>query len=117
MISVTTDMIFRAVIFSLVLGVSSGVVYSLILALCVVMGGIVDHGKKRKKSYGRSAFVFKNLFDFFFTLTVGIAYLLILYVCTDGTFNIISLMSLLFGFLLTRSCARAIARCCGAHKE
>ena len=97
MISVTSDMIFKSVVFSLILGAVSGLIYSVWHVFSSFFMEVAFRLLKRQKRAPRRSFL-PNLFDFLFFLSVGIVYILILYAFTDGIFYLISLVSLLVGF-------------------
>ena len=99
MISVTTDMILKSVLFSLLTGAIYGGIYSFLKADFQLFKGLLCRLFKRKNTREKRS-VFGEIFDFFFALTVGATYLLILYSFTDGVFYPISLVALLLGFNL-----------------
>lgn len=99
MISVTTDMILKSVLFSLLSGAIFGGIYSFLKANFQLFKSLLCRLFKRKSITGKRS-VFGEIFDFFFALTVGAIYILILYAFTDGVFYPISLVALFLGFNL-----------------
>ena len=98
MISVTSSMIFGAIAASLVLGVISGVTYAFLLGIYAVATRLFAAILKREKEVQTNS-AWRNIFDFFFTLTVGVVYVLILYAFTDGVFFILPLLALFLGVM------------------
>ena len=101
MISVTSDMIFRATIFSLFLGMISGGVCALTLGLTKLLIRVLKRKRSKCDEISHSL-LFQHIFDFIFALFVGIGYFLILYVFVDGMFYFITLCSLFVGFILSQ---------------
>ena len=113
MITVTSDMIFRAVVASSLLGVISGTIYALMRVFsslfCAILSRIFK-GKKEtfKRVYKHAAF--SNVCDFFFVLAIGIAYVLILYSSTDGVFYPVTLAALCVSFTAANSTVLSILK-------
>lgn len=100
MISVTSDMVLSAVVFSLLFGVLGGVTYSIAFhVISTIRRLLLKAINLKKATSNRMKCSFANVFDFLFAMLIGIGYYLILYVCTDGVFNLCSLLTLLVGFL------------------
>ena len=87
MISVTVEMIFRAVIFSSVFGFITGALYTIIRSaidcfgevICKKMPGCIFFGKTDNEHH---------LLDFFFVVVLCLIHILSMYVLLDGFFNI-----------------------------
>lgn len=109
MISVTFDMIFKSVVFSLLLGAVSGLIYSVLHVFSSFFTGVAFRLFKKKKRTLRRSFL-SNLFDFLFFLSVGTAYILVLYASTDGVFYLISLVSLSVGFGVVSSIVSSLPK-------
>ena len=112
MISVTTDMILKSVLFSLLLGAVFGGIYSFFKANFQFFKGLFCRLFNRSNIIEKRS-VFGEIFDFFFALTVGAAYLLILYAFTDGVFYPISLVAMLLGFNLVARILTALLKASG----
>ena len=109
MISVTTDMIFRAVVASSILGVISGIIHALLRAISSFFVALFLRLLKGKiKSFKQG--VFSNMFDFIFVFAVGVAYVLILYAFTDGVFYLITLAALFMSFFAVNSIVLSISK-------
>ena len=101
MISVSSDMILRAVLASATPGILCGALYSVILGIYRLLSGaflkLIKHtGRARKNPFS------ENVYDFIFTLAMGIGFVLILYVFTDGVFYFLPLFALFITFFLTK---------------
>ena len=116
MISVSTDMILTAVATSLLLGIFFAIIYSVLPALFSLFFAIALRlfrvRKKRRETSYRN-----GIFDFFFTLVGGIAYILLLYAYTDGVFFLCTLAALFLGFFGVRKILHAIRTCFGQIKR
>ena len=102
MISVSSDMIFRAVVFSLLLGLLNGSVYIIFRLISALFRSGIRHALKRDKSTKRAR-EYSNIFDFVFTFSVGIEYILLIYAFTDGVIYFVSLLTLLMGFFASKT--------------
>ena len=100
MISVTSDMVLRATIFSLVLGVVSGSIYAVFARLTLILLKMVFKNFRWRKSV-RHTSVFRHVFDFVYVVAIGFCYILSLYVFTDGVFFLCTLAALFLGFMLS----------------
>ena len=98
MIGVSSDMVLESVVLSFLLGVFSGAFRALILGTLSVFR-LLSRAEKAGKTRREKRFLI-NVFDFFFFFAVGILYLLVLYVGTDGVFFVSSAVSLCIGFCL-----------------
>ena len=113
MISVTSDMIFRAVVSSSLLGAVSGIIRILIRMLSTLFLVVVTHLFKSKKKTVERIYkhaVFSNVCDLAFVLAVGIAYILMLYAFTDGVFYLVTLVALLGSFMAVNTITLSISK-------
>ena len=101
MISVSTGMIFFAVLFSLLLGIISGIIYS-VLPLLAYLPLVVIRRCFHVNEKTQSKKISFNIIDFLFVLATGIFYLLLLYAFTDGVFFACTLIALFIGFFSVR---------------
>lgn len=96
-------MVFSAVVCSLLLGALGGAVYSIAFyGISTIYRLLLKAFNVKKTPTNIKKCSFGNVFDFLFALSIGMAYFLIIYICTDGVFNLCSLMALLFGFLASK---------------
>ena len=102
MIGVTSDMILKSVVLSLILGLISGGAKGVLHTFFILFKKL-QKPEIPKNTTVRGNAVFGNLFDFWFTLVLGIIYVLILYVSTDGAFYFVSLVALFLGFVFAKS--------------
>ena len=113
MITVTSDMIFRAVVASSLLGVISGTIYALMRVFsslfCAILSRIFKGKNESFKRICKHA-VFANICDYVFVLVVGIAYILILYALTDGVFYLLTLVTLCGSFIAGNSTVLSISK-------
>ena len=94
-------MIFRSVVFSLILGCLAGTVSSFSHLAFILVDKIKRRLLHRDISAASKPHA-RHIFDFLFALFVGISYLLIVYTFTDGAFYVISLLSLFCGFAFAK---------------
>ena len=99
MIGVSSDMVLESVVLSFLLGVFSGAFRALIFGTLSFFRLLLSRAEKSGKTRREKRFLI-NVFDFFFFFAVGILYLLVLYVGTDGVFFVSSAVSLCIGFCL-----------------
>lgn len=92
-------MILGAIVASLTVGILSGAVYAFFTDGAMLLSRLF-HRIFKRKSRGKKPTVISHAFDFFFTLTVGIVYVLILYAFTDGVFFFLPLCAIFLGILL-----------------
>lgn len=109
MISVTTDMILRSVLFSLILGGIFGGIYTFLRLNVLLLKKLFSCLFKRNFVMKKRPFL-PEVFDFLFILTLGLAYVLLLYVFTDGVFYPVSLIALFLGFNSPISVVRRISK-------
>ena len=107
MISVTYDMILGAIVASIVVGILSGAIYAFFSDGSRLLSRLFKRLIKREGAVAKST-VIGNAFDFFFTLTVGAVYVLILYAFTDGVFFFLPLSAIFLGFLLGKRAIGAL---------
>ena len=93
MISLPFGMILKSVLFSALTGLTFGAIYSLLCGICTFLFSV----SKLRGFFGNG--ILHHLFDFVFTIFVGIVFLLLSYVSTDGIFSIYSLFVLVVAFL------------------
>ncbi len=101
-ISVTTDMIFRACLFSLLLGLIYGIVSVLFFRLLHLIEVLIFRLLKKDATPFLISDTARHVFSFLFTFCVGLSYILIIYAFTDGVFYFCTLLALLFGFLISK---------------
>ena len=105
MISVTSDMIFRSVLYSLILGALSGLMYTLAVYVFRLLFRMLVRRDFCEINH-MSIRIFRNTADFIFSFSIGVLYLLVLYAFTDGVFNLVSLTALFVGFFSFRGTLR-----------
>lgn len=116
MISISFLMILKSVIASAVIGVISGVLYGLVRILAkMIRRMIFDKLKVKQASTGRTGLL-ANSFDFFYTVTIGCAFLLSLYVFLDGVFEIYSFIALILSFVYSTRLVQALTKLIKRHK-
>lgn len=98
MISITFEMILRAVIFSVLLGTSSSMLYVLGRSLINIIKSML----KKKGCHGSSSALL-NVYDFFFVLAVGIVYITGNYTFCDKPFDLYSFIALFLTFFFTQA--------------
>ena len=116
MISVSTDMIFSAVICSLLLGALSALIYSVTLAFITLFLAALRR-LLRAKGGGQKTRAATGAVDFILTLWCGALYVLVLYAFTDGVFYLCTLISLLIGFFSVRKILSACRTACERLKQ
>ena len=99
MIGVSSDMIFGSVVLSFLLGVAFGALRAVLFGVFRALHTLLSRIKKEAKAK-RESRLFFNAFDFLFFTVMGILYLLVLYVSTDGVFFVSSASMLFLGFYL-----------------
>lgn len=110
MISVSSLMTFGAIVLSAVLGISFGAFYSMIM---LILGSVKRLSKRTASETEKAVKIISlthNILDFLFVISLGIAYMLLSYACTDGDVSLYSLCSLLLGFFGGKGLFQLIAR-------
>ena len=98
MISVTSDMILNAVLFSAISGAVFGLFHSLFLIAIQAASRIILRGRREKKS-GRPRYgILRHTVDFLTVTSMLVLYLLSGYAFLDGAYEIYSASALLLAY-------------------
>ena len=106
MISVTYEMILKSVLLSAIAGTIAGVLYFVFDLMLALFTGIPKHLRHNKKTDESTSAKQHNVFDFLFTLSIGVAYFLLSYVTVDGAFEIYSIITVFAAFFISRQLMR-----------
>ena len=98
MISLSSEMILSAVLFSLFLGLIFGFLYAAVMSLINLISNAALKGKKQKT---QRKSLLKNAVDLLIVLALSIVHLLSGYVFLDGAFNVYSTLALLISSLIS----------------
>ena len=98
MISTTTLMIFSGTVFALLLGVVSGIFYSLNLNIASLLFCRSSARKNRRKFAHFLSRFLRHSYDFVSVIFIGVLLLLLLYVFCDGVINVYTILALFVGF-------------------
>ena len=108
MISIDFIAVTKAMLFSMVFGLVTGVIFELLIS-------IFHSAKTIFFKKGKSSYLIRNKFnfcaflcDFLLTLGMGISYLIILFVTADGVFLLLPLLLLLLFLFLGRKSVSAL---------
>ena len=114
MISVSFEMFFNSVFFSMLFGAVSGMAYTLIKAIFLPLKRLYNRSDQVKKETYCKCGILQNLFDFTFTVILELVWLIMQYVLMDGALEIYSILSFILFFFIFN---RIFSKLFGVHKE
>lgn len=108
MISISSKMVLKSVLASMLLGAIFAICYTVLLTIGMLAKGLILRKKISENASCSKAKTLTNVIELLSTLTVGVSYLLLSYVLLDGVLEIYSLLSLIASFFLVRKALLAI---------
>ena len=100
----------RSVVFSLLFGVTFGVVYSFFKVAFTLIISLFRKAFRLQSTGSKRSLLFENFFDCIFVIVAGTTYIVLSYILLDGVFDIYSILSLTATFLLTTKVFASILR-------
>ena len=110
MIATSTGMIFASTVFSLALGLISGIIYAMVICAFSALAVALRKWIKAGKTASILLDVFRHMYDFVSVVLVGLILLIILYASCDGVVNIYPLVAVFLGFVVGKSLVFVIFR-------
>ena len=107
MISISSQMILRSIVLSVICATALGAFYAMILFISRSIIRIFTKNKIERKNKVKIGFGY-NFIAFFLTLTFTLIYSVISYVTTDGVISIYSLIAAFVGFFCGKDALNAV---------
>lgn len=117
MITASTEIILRAVVFSFAFGVLSSSLYCVLNSIFRAAGRFIKAKRTSCKKSSDRAGLIHNLIDYLFLTACAGIYIIATYVLSDGILNVYSVFALLLGIICAKCFFDSFFRTLFRHKN